>query len=151
MIFKYLSGLLRASLVAQMVTNLPATLKTQVLIPGLGRSLEKRMTTHSSILPWRISGTEESGRLQSMGSHRVRHDWATNLSLSGSLGCNKQKFTQVHIEKLKHKREEIWWHPKIRHRSAIQLAPTGLDLRTKNPLLFSDSLLFVLAYLSAAV
>ena len=35
------------------------------------------MATHSSILAWRIPWTEESGRLQSMGSQRVGHDWAT--------------------------------------------------------------------------
>ena len=34
--------------------------------------------THSSILAWKIPWTEESGRLQSMGSQRVRHNWATN-------------------------------------------------------------------------
>ena len=44
------------------------------LIPGLGRSLEKGKTTHSSILAWRIPWTEEPGRLQSMGPQRVRHD-----------------------------------------------------------------------------
>ena len=37
-------------------------------IPGSGRSLEKEMATHSSILAWEIPGTEEPGRLQSMGS-----------------------------------------------------------------------------------
>ena len=36
--------------------------------------LEKEMTTHSSILAWRIPQTEEPGRLQSIGSQRVRHD-----------------------------------------------------------------------------
>ena len=35
------------------------------------------MTTHSSILAWGIPGIEDPGRLQSMGSQRVRHDWAT--------------------------------------------------------------------------
>ena len=39
------------------------------------------MATHSSILAWRIPWTEESGRLQSTGSQRVGHDWATSLSL----------------------------------------------------------------------
>ena len=39
------------------------------------------MATHSSTLAWKISWTEEPGRLQSMGSLRVRHDWATSLSL----------------------------------------------------------------------
>ena len=36
--------------------------------------LEKEMTTHSSILTWEIPWTEEPGRLQSMGSHKVRHN-----------------------------------------------------------------------------
>ena len=37
-------------------------------------ALEKEMATHSSVLAWRIPGTEESGRRPSMGTHRVRHD-----------------------------------------------------------------------------
>ena len=43
--------------------------------------LEKAMATHSSILAWKIPWTEEPGRLQSMGSIRVGHNWATSLSL----------------------------------------------------------------------
>ena len=39
-------------------------------------ALEKEMATHSSVLAWRIPGTEEPGRRPSMGSHRVRHDWS---------------------------------------------------------------------------
>ena len=39
-------------------------------------SLEREITTHSSILAWRIPCTEESGRLQSKGSQRIRHDWS---------------------------------------------------------------------------
>ena len=42
---------------------------------------EKAMATHSSTLAWKIPWTEEPGRLQSMGSLRVGHDWATSLSL----------------------------------------------------------------------
>ena len=44
-------------------------------------SSEKAMATHSSTLAWRIPWTEEPGRLKSMGSQRVRHNWATSLSL----------------------------------------------------------------------
>ena len=44
--------------------------------PGSGRFLGGGMTTHSSILPWRISWTEEPDGLQSIGSQRVRHDWS---------------------------------------------------------------------------
>ena len=43
-------------------------------IPGSGRSPEKEMATHSSILAWRIPQTEEPGGLQSMGSQTVGHD-----------------------------------------------------------------------------
>ena len=43
-------------------------------IPGSGRSLEKEMATHSSILAWKIPWTEESGGLQSMGLQRVGDD-----------------------------------------------------------------------------
>ena len=43
-------------------------------IPGSGRSLEKSTAIHSGILAWRIPWTEEPGRLQSMGSHRVGCD-----------------------------------------------------------------------------
>ena len=43
---------------------------------------EKAMATHSSTLAWKIPWTEESGRLQSMGSLRVGHDWGASLSLS---------------------------------------------------------------------
>ena len=42
---------------------------------------EKAMAPHSSILAWKIPWMEEPGRLQSMGWLRVRHDWATSLSL----------------------------------------------------------------------
>ena len=43
-------------------------------IPGSEDSLEGEMGTHCSIIAWEIPWTEEPGRLQSMGSHRVRHD-----------------------------------------------------------------------------
>ena len=43
--------------------------------------IEKAMAPHSSTLAWKIPWTEEPGRLQSIGSLRVRHDWATSLSL----------------------------------------------------------------------
>ena len=43
--------------------------------------VEKAMAPHSSTLAWKIPWTEEPGRLQSMGSLRVGHDWATSLSL----------------------------------------------------------------------
>ena len=47
-----------------------------------GHSLEKAMAPHSSTVAWKIPWMEEPGRLQSMRSLRVGHDWATSLSLS---------------------------------------------------------------------
>ena len=113
-----------ASLVAQLVKNLPAMQKTPVqflgteipwrrdrlptpvflgfpsgsdckeitcnvgdlvLSQGQEDPLEEGMATHSSVLAWRISWTEEHGGLQSMGSQRVRQDWVTfTLSLPGA-------------------------------------------------------------------
>ena len=65
---------LRASLVAKRLKRLPAMQETQVRSLGQEDPLEKEMATHSSILAWRIPWMEELGRLQSMGSQRVRHD-----------------------------------------------------------------------------
>ena len=59
-----------ASLVAQMVKNLPTMWETWVRSLGLKDPLEKGMASHSSILAWRIRWTEEPGGLQSMGSQR---------------------------------------------------------------------------------
>ena len=46
------------------------------------RNSEKEMAIHSSILAWKIPWTEEPVKLQSIGSQRVGHHWATSLSLS---------------------------------------------------------------------
>ena len=59
--------------VAQMVKNLPANAEDPSSVPGGKDPLEKRIATHSSLLAWRVSWAEEPGRLQSMGSRRVRH------------------------------------------------------------------------------
>ena len=67
-----------ASLVAQMVKNLPVVWETQVWSLGWEDPLEKGMAAHSSMLAWKIPWTDEPGKLQSMGSQRLGHDWATN-------------------------------------------------------------------------
>ena len=59
---------------AQKVNNLPAMEETRVRSLDWEDPLEKGMATHANILAWRIPGTEEPDRLQSMGSQRVRHD-----------------------------------------------------------------------------
>ena len=68
-----------------MVKNLPAMWKTQVHFLGWEDPLEEGMATHSSILAWRIPRAEESGRLWSMGSQRVRHDAVTNTDMCMSV------------------------------------------------------------------
>ena len=65
---------LGASLVAQMVKNLPIMQQAQVQSLGWEDPLEKGLATHSSILAWRIPWTEEPGRIQSLGSQRVGHN-----------------------------------------------------------------------------
>ena len=67
-----------ASLVAQMVKNLPAMQKTWVQSLGREDLLEKKMATPSSVLAWRIPWAEEPGGLQSMVWQWVGHDWLTN-------------------------------------------------------------------------
>ena len=67
---------------------IPPTMHKSSLSPTSSRTLvisyrfdKKAMATHSSTLAWKIPWTEEPGRLQSMGSQRVGHDWVTSLHL----------------------------------------------------------------------
>ena len=69
-----MKAIIGASIVAQMVKNLPVMQETQVRSLGQEDPLEKEMTTHSSTFAWKIPWTEEPDRLQSMGSQRVGHD-----------------------------------------------------------------------------
>ena len=57
------------------------------------------MATHSSILAWKIPWTEESGRLQSMGSQRVRHNWATNVCAHARARAHAHTHTYTHTVK----------------------------------------------------
>ena len=65
---------MKASLVTQWYRIYLPMQETEARSLGREDLLEKRMATHSSILSWRISWTEETGRLQSMASQRVGHD-----------------------------------------------------------------------------
>ena len=90
---------------AQRIERLPAMQESQVRSLGWEDPLEKEMATHPSILAWRIPWTEEPGRLQSTGSQRVGHDWATshkhtqswsqemNVSASGYLCLSTEVWT----------------------------------------------------------
>ena len=80
--FNMYYALIVTCLVAQMIKHLPTVQETRVQSLGQEDLLEKGMITLDfSTLAWKIPWTEEPGRLQSMGSQRVRHDWATSLSL----------------------------------------------------------------------
>ena len=67
-------GLTKTSLVAQMVKRLSIMWETRVRSLGWEDPLEKEMAIHYNTIAWKIPWTEEPGRLQSMGSQRIRHD-----------------------------------------------------------------------------
>jgi len=89
-----------ASLVAQIVKCLPAKRETWVWSLGREDPLEKAMATHSSTLAWKILWMEKPGGLQSMGSQRVRHDWATSLHFTYT---HTHSHTHAHTRILKRK------------------------------------------------
>ena len=63
-----------AFLLAQTIKSLSAMQENQVQSLGWEDPLEKEITTHVNILAWKVHWTEELGKLQSMGSQRVRHN-----------------------------------------------------------------------------
>ena len=70
---------------------------------------EKAMATHCSTLAWKIPWTEEPGRLQSTGSQRVRHDWATSVSLFTFMHW-RRKWQPTPVFFLKNPRDGgAWW------------------------------------------
>ena len=87
-----------ASLMAQMVKNLPVMQESQLWYLGQKDPLEKGMATHSSILVWEIPWTEEPGGPRFKGWQRVRHDWATSFHTEWNgepWGSSKQKRDMV--------------------------------------------------------
>ena len=78
---------LRLRYVSQRLKRLPPMRETWVRSLGWEDPLEKEMATHSSILAWRSPWMEEPGRLQSTGSQRVGHDWATSSHLTEMEVC----------------------------------------------------------------
>ena len=67
--------------------------ETRVWSLGWEDPLEKEMATRSSTIAWRIPWTEEPGGLQSTGSQRVGHNWATSLSLTFLFRCKEKSFS----------------------------------------------------------
>ena len=58
------------------------------------QSLEKETAAHSSVLAWRIPGTEERGGLLSMGSHRVGHNWSDLAAVAVAARWNHNEVTE---------------------------------------------------------
>ena len=77
-VFDFPKFIIWASLVAQLVKNLPAMWETWVRFLSWEDPLVKGTATISSVLAWRIPWTKKPGTLQSMGSQRVRHAQATS-------------------------------------------------------------------------
>ena len=93
----FYSGLysLLAFLVAQMVKHLPAKQETQVQSLGWEDPLKKEMAIYPSILAWKTPWMEEPGRLQSMWSQRVGHDFTFNFILSAAATAAAAKSLQL--------------------------------------------------------
>ena len=81
------NGICNTGSVAQLVKNLPAVQETQVQSQGQEDPQEKEMTIQSSILAWKILGTEKPGGLQSMGSQELDTTWQLNhhYTLNGKM------------------------------------------------------------------
>ena len=90
----------RAPLVAQTAKRLPAVRETRVQFLGREDTLEKEMATHSSIFAWKIPQMEEPGRLQSMGSQRVRDDWPTSLSIASASSVSQISFSKSSVDEI---------------------------------------------------
>ena len=90
--------------------------------------LKKEMATHSSNLAWRIPWTEESGRLQSMGSQRVRHNWVPKRALCHTTKVAPPSWSNVLVRtKLtKYLSHYLWWFS-VQFSSVAQLCPTLCD------------------------
>ena len=96
----------KASLMSQMVKNLPAMWETPDQSLGWKDLLEKGMAIPSSILAWRIPWTQEPGGLQSMGLQRVGHDWVSNtFTFKEEERAEKEKY----LKQQKLESSQIWW------------------------------------------
>ena len=89
------NSLVGTSLVAQRIKRLPTMRETWVWSMDREDLVKKEMATHFSILAWRIPRMEEPGRLQSTGSQRVGHYWATSLTHSCKVQTSEQGINRL--------------------------------------------------------
>ena len=111
------------SLMCSQLTCYPLRFSFRDFLGGpVGRSPQEEIATHSSTFDWKIPWTEEPGRLQSMGSQRAGHDWATEGGgpVVNNLPCNTADTGSVpgHRTKIpyaaEHKYPNCWAHPTTR-------------------------------------
>ena len=132
--------------------------ETRVLSLGREDPLEKEMATHSSILTWKIPWMEEPGGLQSTGSQRVGHNWATSLTLplglTGWISLLSKELSRVFSSTTVWKHEFFGTQPSLRSNShaymttwktiaLIRLTFVGKVMS----LLFNMMTMFVIAFL----
>ena len=110
---------------SDMVKNLSAMQETWVWSFDWENPLEKRMTTHSSILAWKIPWIEEPGGLQSMGLQRVRHDWVTNTFITDIFNISIK--LSSHIQRFS-REESIPGHPRADSAPTWALSQAGSSL-----------------------
>ena len=105
--------------------------------------MEKAMAPHSSTLAWKIPWTEEPGGLQFMGSLRVRHDWATSLSLFTFMQW-RRKWHPTHCSCLENPRDGgAWWAAiHVVAQSQIRLKQLSSSNSSSNPHNGPASLMF---------
>ena len=104
---------------------------------------EKVMASHSSTLAWKIPWTEEPGRLQSMGSWRVGHDWATSLSLFTFMHW-RRKWQPLECSCLENPRDGGAWLAAI---YGVTQSQTWLKLLSSSNTVFQQHLLKRLPFL----
>ena len=119
----------------------------EIWFQSLGQedSLENKMVTHSSPFAWRIPWTERLGRLQAMGSQRVRHDWATNtttkyfIRLSQMRILNLVKISSFNtiLEVVEGKRERISFMHMEDSKRAVDNLPASFCFSSKSFNLYS--------------
>ena len=93
------------------------------------------MATHSSTLAWKIPWMEEPGRLQSMGSQRVRHNWATSLLLFTFMHW-RRKWQPTPVFLLENPRDgRAWWaaiYGVAQSRTQLKWLSSSMALKTRN-------------------
>ena len=97
-------------------------------------ALEKEMATHSSVLAWRIPGTGEPGRLPSMGSHRVGHDWSDLAADFNSTWTENFQRYKLDLEGIGTRDQIAVIHWIIEKQGKSKKMPTSASLTTLKPL-----------------